>query len=1138
MKTKYFLSSMVLTALFAACTNDDFETQNQSIADSVLSGRAKGELVLTASKAGMGKDAADTKIVADPSEDGKKYGWLWEDENDKIGAVLVDYKGGEGTDQIATADDDYMITNYPFAPNISAPVAAADFSTPTAVQEGAYMFYNRYDGQNTQRRKLVAEIDRIQQVNAGQEAGLIQIGTRENGGQNFFISPIVDVAIPDGEPIQIPVVLKSAAAVLNFKFKADLDNRYYGNFKVNKVTLQHVSEETPFYRELTVNPQAIAKIQKEFRDKEVNGTKPYESWFKENGAIVTRNDDGTLVDEQQIRNAFDLVAERISGEEAGMTELPGIGTKGGKTKELTYQLETPYVFENGDQTMNLMVVIPADTYKYAEGKKENGEDAIYQNVKGGLFLLDVYTSEGIYHAYIGTKDRMFKRGVVVNIPEQTMVMKGGNMNVEPYKQTESFTVETTEDWNYTIEYLKEHFDDFTGENNVWKTPKVELINQGGEGTIVVDADHYFPEFPVIYTGDVTLKLEGQNEYKIDPKNVIFDTEKNRPTLNVTNQKNATVLFDQDINSNLVGTDGDDVTKAIKLVSDANVLIKGGVVVDFEMLNNKGNMTIERNLGGDYDRDHTKAVIKGDSENSGSITVGGTLDATAVGVNFANKENATITAQSFERGTMDDEDRGRALFYNLTNEGTLVTEVSSPNKGTWGGLIQVNNKLTNRGPINNDGELIVADIENEGAVITLGEDPYAYVSIAKGSLTDAEKGGKLVMADATTYEFYVDAMRTTQNLGDKKDGKLTGVIETTVDSQEEYTLLMNNYNRYSSSNQETALSVLNTVYVKSSLTLSSANGNKELKNITLYLEDATLNVTAAAENVEFGALYANKGNNAVSVNSNGTKTIKAGRVDVAAGAGLTVGAGVTMLVDYNDVNAIDVEGNLTNYGTINAKENAKGLDLRNINAEGRINVSVAKGGSLSNYGTLSQPCSDKYDSDAYEALSELIQGLYNGDTDNPYRGKQIQNGSPRVELIQDENATAWANAIGWNKTDEPNNYVTVGALKEILEKGSLTFVDNWQAIKCEHVNGYYYYIYLGGSQNGTQDVVTDEEFTEWKKILGELTFQDGKLADNKIIAKTYFYVTENNGTITLGEEPARAYGYVELNKGTVEGDFVK
>lgn len=1133
MKTKYFLSSMVLTALFAACTNDDFETQNQSIADSVLSGRAKGELVLTASKAGMGKDAADTKIVADPSEDGLSYGWLWEDENDKIGAVLVDYKGGDGVGQIATVDDNYMITNYPFAPNISAPVAAADFSTPTAVQEGAYMFYNRYDGQNTQRRKLVAEIDRIQQVNAGQEAGLIQIGTRENGGQNFFISPIVDVAIPDGEPIQIPVVLKSAAAVLNFKFKADLDNRYYGNFKVNKVTLQHVSEETPFYRELTVNPQAIAKIQKEFRDKEVNGTKPYESWFKENGAIVTRNDDGTLVDEQQIRNAFDLVAKRISGEETGMTDLPEIGTKGGKTKELTYQLETPYVFENGDQTMNLMVVIPADTYKYAKGTQK------YQDVEGGFFLLDVYTSEGIYHAYIGTKDRMFKRGVVVNIPEQTMVMKGGNMNVEPYKQTESFTVETTEDWNYTIEYLKEHFDDFTGENNVWKTPKVELINQGGEGTIVVDADHYFPEFPVIYTGNVTLKLEGKNEYKIDPQNVIFATEENRPTLDVTNQKNATVLFDQDINGNLGGTDGDDVTKAIRLVSDANVLIKGGVVVDFEMLDNRGNMTIERNLGSDQDRDHTQAVIKGNSVNSGNITVGGTLDATADGVSFTNKKDATITAQSFESGTMDDEDRGRALFQDLTNEGTLVTEVSSPNKGTWGGLIKVEGKLTNRGPINNDGELIVANITNEGAVITLGEDPYAYVSIAKGSLTDAKKGGKLVLADATTYEFYVNAMRKTQNLGSED---LTGVIETTVDSQEEYETLMYNYHRYIATEQETALSVLNTIYVKSSLTLSSADGNKELKDITLYLEDATLNVTAAAEYVEFDALYANKGNNAVSVNSNSTKTIKAGRVDVAAGAGLTVGAGVTMLVAYDEDNAVNVEGNLTNYGTINAEENAVGLDLRNVNAEGRINTYVAKGGSLSNYGILSQPHSYKYEESAWVKLNTLISALYTQNTDHgDYAGKAPGSGSgvQRVELMEGNQATVWN---GWTTLENSeNNKVTYEKLKGILtdSEAELEYVAGKQAIISRYPkegSKYYYYVYLGGDNN--EEVVTEEEFAEWKKILAELDFTEGELDNNKIIAKTYFYVTENNGTITLGEEPARAYGYVELNNGRIEGDFVK
>ena len=1131
MKAKYFLSSMVLTALFAACTNDDFETQNQSIADSVLSGRATGELILTASKAEIGTDGADTRIVATPGDG--KYGWLWEDENDKIGAILVDYKGGTGVEQIASSEDAYMITNYPFAPNITAPANSADFSTPTAVQEGAYMFYNRYDGQNTERRQLVAEIDRIQKVNAGQEAGLVQIGTRENGGQNFFISPIVDVAIPDESPIQIPVILKSAAAVLNFNFKADLDSRYYGNFKVNKVTLQHVSKKTPFYRTLTVNPKAIAEIQKGFRDMEVNGDKPYETWFKDNGAIVTRNADGSLVDEAQIRNAFDLVANRISGEEEGVTSLPVIGEKGNEVAELTYQLETPYVFNNADQTMNLMVVIPADTYEYAKGGQK------YQDVEGGLFLLNVYTSEGIYHAYIGTKTRMFKRGVVVKIPEQTMMMKGGKMNVEPYQQRQEFTVETTEDWNYTIEYLKEHFDDFTGENNTWFTPTINLVNAGGQGTIVVDADHYFPEFPVAYNGNVTLKLEGQSEYKINPENVIFGTGDERPTLNVTNQKTATVLFDQNIYSDLEGTDGDDVTKAIKLVSDANIVVKGGVKVDFELLKNMGCMTIERNLGdSDYNRVYTTAKILGNSQNSGSINVGGTLDATSAGVIFENLAKATITAQSFESGSMDDEDRGRALFQNLVNNGTIVTEVSSPNKGTWGGLVEVKGTLTNQGPINDNGELIVATIANKGGVITLGEDPYAYISIKKGSLTDAVLGGKIVLADATNYEFYNDAMRTTQDLGGVS--KKGNVIETTIDSQEEYVELLNNYNRYSSTNQETALSVLNTVYVKSSLNITSAAGNKELKDMTFYLEDATLNVTGATKNLKFGAIYANKGANAVNVNNNASKTITAGRVDVAAGTSLTVGKGVTMLVDYDETNAINVLGNLTNNGWINAKENTTGLDLRNVNAQGRINTYVAKNGVLTNNGQLSQPYSEKYDGDAWTELNDLISGLYiKGNEKGDYAGRKRNLSEPRVQLLLTASPT-WNYVEGWTKLSQyPNNKVTAEKLMELLKynEAELVMVEGYQAIKSKPVNADTYYIYLGGGKDET--VITDEQFEEWQKMLTEIAFEEGVLMSNPIIAKTFFFVTENNGTINLSKgEGIAAYGAVAQGKnfGGQNGDF--
>ena len=98
MKAKYFLAFMVLPALFAACTNDDFETvQTDPIQNSVLKDRAQGELVLTASKTG-GEADAQTRIVGEAA--GTGINWLWEDANDKIGATVVDYKDTKGTDDI------------------------------------------------------------------------------------------------------------------------------------------------------------------------------------------------------------------------------------------------------------------------------------------------------------------------------------------------------------------------------------------------------------------------------------------------------------------------------------------------------------------------------------------------------------------------------------------------------------------------------------------------------------------------------------------------------------------------------------------------------------------------------------------------------------------------------------------------------------------------------------------------------------------------------------------------------------------------------------------------------------------------------------------------------------------------------
>ena len=609
MKAKYFLAFMVLPALFAACTNDDFETvQTDPIQNSVLKDRAQGELVLTASKTG-GEADAQTRIVGEAA--GTGINWLWEDANDKIGATVVDYKDTKGTDDIkliATTNDAYTITNYPFAPEINGPASSANFSTPTTVVEGAYLFYNRYDGDNTKRGQIDATIDRIQTVNYGEEAGLKQVGTVENGGQNFFVSPILDLEIADGELYETPLQMSSAHSILRFTFKADLESKYLKNFEINKVVLEGKTTKK-FNRTLTNNPQAIAQNQAGIRDMVVDGKQPYKTWFKGNGAIVTKDANGEPVSEEQIKAAMQLVNDAISQKKEDGT-LREIGKLTDNSQDLQFQLETPFIFNSNDDEMTLLVVVPSGKYTQEEFREAYGE----KKETKGLFALHVYTSEGIYNAYLNSynedgdvvTERTFERGKLYRMPEQTLIIKGGKTNITLFEQEEEFTVETTEDWNYTVEYINAHWRDY-GDANEWNIPVVKLNPDNAEEGITVDADHYFPAYPVLYTGDAKLNLVGQDEYKFNPAHIIFATGANRPTLQVLEQPNAKVIFDYDINEDIKAenekkaVDGETITAAIKLVSDAQVIVKEGTTVQFEQLVNKGSFTVEADPDPDYEK---------------------------------------------------------------------------------------------------------------------------------------------------------------------------------------------------------------------------------------------------------------------------------------------------------------------------------------------------------------------------------------------------------------------------------------------------------------------------------------------------------------------------------------------------------
>lgn len=1118
MKTKYFLSSMVLTALFAACTNDDFETiQNSGTENPVLANRAKGELILHASKVQAAEGDADTRIVGE--EEGTEIKWLWENADDKIGALVVDYKATGvqiNNDDIATADDAYMITNYPFAPHITEPQQGAEFSTPTAVVEGAYMFYNRYNGNDTQRKALSHEIARIQNVKAGKEAGLVQVGTPENGGQNFFVSPVVDMAIPDESTIELPVSVTSARSILRFYVNADLKAEEWGNFEVNKITIEALGKQK-FMRKLTVDPQDITDIQLALRGEQGSA---YYNWFLPNGAIKTRNADGSLVSEEQVNEAMLLVAEAMSTVDPATGKLRSIGVESEITDVLTYQLEEPYVFEDKDDQMEVMVVVPSGTYENAENLTSS-----YQGVTEGFFLVSVYTNEGVYHKYIssstGATERTLARGARYSMNLGTICTLPGYVNLdEAYNPEEGFQIETTEDWNYAIEYIGHNSNDF-GKGSRWGIPKFSLKENT---TIDVDAEHYLRDYEVVYTGNATLNLVGQSEYKI-PAGAIFASGENRPTLQVMNQPNATIVLDRDINIGINGTDGEHVTKAIKLVSDAQIVVEEGAVVDFEKLVNYGTMTIEKDIttedeyGNVSNADITKAVIVEDGvgENYGEIIVAGQLEAVA---DFMNYKDAKITVNGF-LNEMNDNNRGKASFAKLTNNGVLDIEKGGTNKGTYGGYMKVEN-LVNSSNVLVNGELVVDNVKSTGT-ITVAQDPYALIQLKSGSVT--ENGvGSVVLAEASQFEMYDEYYNNWSNVDVK------GIIETTIDSQEEYIAVLRNYNLYYKEDEErTALEVLNKITLTAPIKLlgnvEKGNYTSTFKGINFYLENnAQLDVTGLKKNVTFGGIYSQGTNNAITIDAGMTLAAKANYVEVAEGANLTLAKGLTLTVTSNaNKTTLRINGTLTNNGNLN-----------NGTSENKPLVTyVGSKGILNNQGVIGHEPKP-----IYMFTAEQIKIM-----------NQLNNMVNDVDLQQGEDGYHITEGTDW-ETNIGNPEIRAQIVEAWIKMGT-----SYSSANPVEVNGKKYHVWkesgkywvFGG--NGDASIadpnVTEngETYTEaWKAEKEEdFEYKESDFVKDEALL-SYIRIDDNYGIVNLNlkkygtNNPAEAYGFIMNNHHQKNGDF--
>lgn len=150
MKTGRFLSTMAITALLAACSNEDFLNEQAPV---VVDGNRP------TAKVALAFDEANTRLEYDKRGDG--WQWYFAD-GDKIGALLMDT-----WDELADGIDhykftDYVHTNYPFIRTTKDGVTTWNTPDDAAVCEGNYFFYFPYDKKFTHRGLVGWSVNPVQ----------------------------------------------------------------------------------------------------------------------------------------------------------------------------------------------------------------------------------------------------------------------------------------------------------------------------------------------------------------------------------------------------------------------------------------------------------------------------------------------------------------------------------------------------------------------------------------------------------------------------------------------------------------------------------------------------------------------------------------------------------------------------------------------------------------------------------------------------------------------------------------------------------------------------------------------------------------------------------------------------------------
>lgn len=389
MKTKHLFSAAMLTALFAACSNE--ELVNQTTPNVANDGRPMVENVkLNFGKAAEGE--ADTRINFDPQTG--EYAWV---NGDKVGALLMDdikanvrpYEDPEEWAKLSWTEKygliDYIHTDYPFVYDATNKT----WNSNAAMLEGNYFFVSPYEGYNS-RRQLVHSI-----AGQTQKDGSLDATAKAFGQNQYWIGYS---QIKEGNKTAealTTVEMTRVLAPIRFTIKMIGTQTY----KVNKITVQGADVRTL----LTIDPTCGFN--------QLDGQTASVGYTGENGQGMYNLENGSGTDTKHFNYANYIYAQNTAENADMKDEVYDHTAAVTATNNRVFNIDDE---TNYDRFNALRAIIDAESVKtdevqYAEMSyeteqelKANGANVvngvIFVNpdaeVKAGDLTMNIYTDKG------------------------------------------------------------------------------------------------------------------------------------------------------------------------------------------------------------------------------------------------------------------------------------------------------------------------------------------------------------------------------------------------------------------------------------------------------------------------------------------------------------------------------------------------------------------------------------------------------------------------------------------------------------------------------------------------------------------------------------------------------------------------